>query len=249
MAQNYPSWLTGFPKGFKDDVMTAIEAKDHSRVVAVDADGTLWKNDLGEHFLQWLCGLVAGGPEEPILPPSVWKDYEKILKKDRTQAYGFAVQCMAGIEFADLLTWMDYVAATWKFYKPRMAALLNGLRDEGDMKVYIVSASNAWIIRRAMLYMDVEVDGVFGIETEMEDVPGTGLVLTDRLVQPVSCMAGKVEILDRHVGMPAIAIGDSLGDLEMLDAARWRLVVGHTDQGDNEMMKLAIMRGWNHRHF
>jgi phosphoserine phosphatase len=130
-----------------------------------------------------------------------------------------------------------------------MAGLLNGLREEGGMKVFIVTASNAWIIRRGMLYLDAEVDGVFGIETEMDEIPGVGLVLSDRLVQPVVCNQGKVDVLEKFVGPPAIAIGDSLGDREMLEAARWRLVVGHSGEKENEMMKLAKASGWNHHLF
>jgi phosphoserine phosphatase len=249
MVRSYPDWLDGFPMGFKNDVMDAVQATDHSRIVAVDADGTLWRKDLGEHFLQWLCGLVDGGPEPSILPASVWKDYLKLLKKDRAGAYGFAVQVMAGIEFADLVTWMDYVASTWRYYKPRMAALLNGLREEGGMKVYVVTASNAWLIRRGLLYLDADVDGVFGIETEMDSIPGIGLLLSDRLVQPIVCNRGKLEVLQTHAGSPAIAIGDSLIDVEMMEASRWRLVVGHAGEPESDLLKLAKKRGWNRHLF
>jgi len=89
------------------------------------------------------------------------------------------------------------------------------------------------------------VDGVFGIETELDDVPGKGLVVSDRLVLPVPCNGGKVEALDQAVGMASFAIGDSMGDHEMLDSARWRLVVGTRGDPENEMMRLARLRGWS----
>ncbi len=244
MPKTLPDWLQGFPKRFQNDVLEAMQAKDHSRIVAFDADKTLWKNDIGEFFLELLT-QTGDADEPPILEPKVWKDYGRLLKKDRVGAYGYAVQSLAGLEFADLSSWIDLVASKWPHYSPKMADLIDGMRDEGGLKVYVVSASCSWMTRRALLYMGVDVDGVFGIETELDDVPGKGLVVSDRLVQPVTCNSGKVEALDQVVGMASFAIGDSMGDHEMLDTARWRLVIGTRGEPENEMMRLARLRGWS----
>jgi phosphoserine phosphatase len=244
MNPTYPDWLQGFPKRFQADVMEAVQSKDHSRIVAFDADRTLWKNDIGEFFMELLT--QSEDPDDPpVLDPKVWTTYERMLKKDRNKAYGFAVQCMAGIEFADLSSWIDLVASKWPHYSPKMADLINGMREEGDLKVYVVSSSCTWIVRRALLYMGVDVDGAYGIETELDHVAGKGLVVSDRLVLPLTCNAGKVETLDANVGMASFAIGDSMGDNELLDAARWRLVVGTKGEPENDMMTLARQRGWS----
>ncbi len=244
MTRACPDWLNGFPKRFQDDVIEAIDAKDHSRIVAFGADNTLWKNSIGEFFLQVLT--QSEDPEDmPVLPPQYWSRYEEIAKDDRIAACGHAVQCMAGLEYGDVAAWVDLVASKWPHYSAKMADLINGMRDEGGLQVHVVSACNSWLLRRALFYMGVEVDGAYGIETEMDSIPGVGLVLSDRLVQPVTCNGGKVEVLDQHVGLPSFVIGNGLGDHELMDVARWRLVIGEKGCEDNEMMKLARERGWN----
>lgn len=246
MATDRPDWLSAFPRSVVDQVLPAIEAAQAGQrvIAAVDADGTLWRNDIGEHLLQWLCGCLPDSPEPALLPKKVWTEYEKRLKKDRGDAYAYAVTIMKGMPYLEMLYAVDYVASEWKYYKPSMAALMEGLSAAG-VEVYVVTASWETLIRHALLYAGIDAQGVFGIDVELDHVRGTGPVMTDRLVPPVTCNGGKVEVLQAHLGQgPDLAIGDSLGDREMLEAARWRFVVKHRKDADNAMAKLARERGW-----
>ena len=72
-----------------------------------------------------------------------------------------------------------------------------------------------------------------------------GGLLSDRVVSPVTCRQGKVEAIDQHIGCrPTLAVGDSMGDLEMLEYATQALIVGRTDQAGTEISALADARGW-----
>src|SRR5689334_12894594 len=60
-----------------------------------DADGTLWRDDIGEGFLKQLIqdkALVS--PEAKGI--DVWQRYEELVAKDKLTGYAWAVQIMEG---------------------------------------------------------------------------------------------------------------------------------------------------------
>jgi hypothetical protein len=69
-------------------------------------------------------------------------------------------------------------------------------------------------------------------------------VLTDRLRLPVTAGPGKVEWLTRRGVTPGFAAGNGELDLDMLEAARHRLVVAPPDGVENALVRHARTSGW-----
>lgn len=235
-----PQWLQPFSAPFRDALAAQLREPGTGRLACLDCDGTMWSEDLGEALLRWL----AAGEHLPYLgaAPSVddlWADYEARVHRNRADGYAWAVQCMAGLEEAQVRRWCHQLAVAWPTYRPAMVALAQGLQTAG-YEVWLVSASNRWIIEAGAPFLGVPAAHVLGVEVAVE----AGR-LTDRTVHPVTCNAGKVEAIRARLGrLPDLAIGDSLGDLEMLSAARLPLVVGRHDKPTAELLAVAAQRGW-----
>jgi len=238
-------FLTSFSPAVQTEVESGLAAARRSpRVVAaVDADGTLWRHDIGEHFLQWLSGRLPDSPETPLLPAETWDQYLALLEEDRCRAYGFAVEAMENLPLLELLYAVDYVTARWRHYRQRMALLLEFLRSQG-VEVVVVTATWETLVRHALLQMAIDAP-VLGIESGHRYVGGVGVVLDGRLEQPVTCMEGKVDALRKHLDCrPTLAIGDSLGDLRMMEDASHRIVVRHRRDPVNDLVRIARERRW-----
>jgi HAD superfamily phosphoserine phosphatase-like hydrolase len=226
---------------FSDDLRAAVEARllprPGRRVACFDADGTLWAEDIGEAFLRW---LVAGKVLRAVdCSRDVYRQYEERVAEERTAGYVWAVAAMAGLREEEVQLWARQLAAAWPTYRPAMAGLVRGLADHG-FEVWIVSASNDWLVKAAAPTLGFDPPRAIGIGVEVE----RGL-LTDRPVRPVPSEEGKVEVMSRRIGaMPEIACGDSLGDLAMLEAAAQPLVVARHDQPGSALLAIARERGW-----
>ncbi len=235
-----PAWLTPFSPAFQRAVAAQVAEPRADKLACFDADGTLWNEDIGEAFFRWLAagGLLPGlGAHRD--PSEVWEEYEARVKKNRTEGYGWAVQVMAGLTEADVHKWSRQMAIAWPNYRPAMVGLIRGLAEVG-YEVWLVSASNYWIIHASAPHVGVDPTRVLGIRVEVER--GN---LTHTLVHPVTCNAGKVEAIKKYMGRtPDLVVGDSMGDLEMLESAKLPLVVGRTDKQGAELLQVAAKRGW-----
>jgi phosphoserine phosphatase len=191
-------------------------------------------------LFRWL----AAGQLLPWLgtPPdvdTVWAEYEARVAKNRSEGYAWCVQCMAGLAESDLKRWCRQLAHAWPNYRPQMVELLKGLRGAG-YDVWMVSASNGWIIEASAGFVGCDAAHTLGIRVET-----AGGVLTDKVVSPVTCNMGKVDAIVKRLGRkPDLAFGDSMGDFEMLESARLPLVVGRHDKPNAELPKVAREKGW-----
>ncbi len=203
-----------------------------------DADGTIWAEDIGEGMLRWLAaGGLLPGTRAPWT--DVWAEYEARVREDRCAGYAWAVATMEGLREDDVMRWSRQFAAAWPNYRPQMVGLLQGLHGAG-VEVVVVTDTNRWLVEAAVERMGLPALRVLGIETRVRDG-----VLTGEVVQPVTCRAGKVEAIRLHLNrMPDLAVGDSVGDLEMLDASGCAVVVGRRSEPRSEMVRLARARGW-----
>ena len=242
MSQKAP-WLAPFSSAFQDAIQRQLagpQEGDLPKLACFDADGTLWNEDLGEALFRWLAAgraLPALGPKPD--PFEVWNEYESRVARNRAEGYGWAVQCMAGLPVSEVERWCGQLAYAWPTYRPAMVELIKGLRGAG-YDVWLVSASNAWVIEASAPFVGAEREHVLGMRVEVE-----AGVLTDRLVRPLTCNQGKVDAIVQRLGRtPDLAVGDSLGDLEMLASAKAGLVVGRLDKPHAELPKLAPSRGW-----
>lgn len=239
MTPKTPGWLEPFSRPVADAVLRVLDGAPGRRTACFDADGTLWSEDIGEASFRF---LLAGGAL-PALPgadaEAVYRDYEARVDADRATGYAWAVQCMAGVAEADVRRWSRQMAYAWPNYRPAMIGLLRGLADAG-VEVWVVSASSAWVVRAAVARYGVAPDRVIAMESVVRDG-----VLTDEMVRPLICLAGKVSAIDRYIGVrPDLAAGDSTGDLAMLQAAREPIVIGRNDQPDNALVREAQACGW-----
>jgi HAD superfamily phosphoserine phosphatase-like hydrolase len=120
-----------------------------------------------------------------------------------------------------------------------MLDLMKGLADAG-VEVWIVSASNHWVIAATGARVGLPVERTIAIRVDVED----GIV-TGRLVHPIPCEEGKVDAIDRWIGRrPDLAVGDGLGDLAMLESSALRLAVGRRVRKDAPLLRIARDRGW-----
>lgn len=233
------SWIDAFSSEFAATLRRGIEesAGDNRRVAAFDADGTLWDRDLGEAFMRWLIARrkllnVDYGID-------LYEDYERRVDEDRTAAYASAVQMMGGLSIDDVKAWSAALSYAWPNYRPRMNALVAGLKEEG-FECWIVSASNHWTIGEAARFAGFAPDMVYGIRTEVDNG-----VITDRLVHPVTCNQGKVDTILQLIGVtPVFAFGDSLGDYEMLCHAKYGMGVEQFGASKASFRKAAKEQGW-----
>jgi HAD superfamily phosphoserine phosphatase-like hydrolase len=232
-----PSFLRAFSSLFRRDILELLAAPGERRIACFDADGTLWSEDIGEAFLRWLLA----GPLEPLVvqEPRLYEIYEERVRKNLTEGYGWAVQLMAGLPEKDVQRWAKQHAAAWPNYRHAMIDLTRGLADAG-LEVWIVSASNHWVIAAAAARIGIDPSRTIAIRTEV--VKGK---LTDRLVAPIPCEGGKVKAIDKWIGQrPDLAVGDGLGDLAMLEVSTRPLVVGSRLAKNAPLVRRAQEHRW-----
>ena len=206
------------------------------RPVCFDADGTIWRGDVGEDLLRF---LVA----EDRLPAhrgqaDLYQRYERLHDVDPPAAYAFAVAAMAGLEETTLNAWCyafyarRFAGRLFPFTRPLIDAFLSV-----GYTVWLVSASPRWIVEAGAKALGVA--NVIAVDTELE----AGR-LTDRVLRPVPAGAGKVELLKRRGVTPVFAAGNGNLDLPMLEFAPARMVVAPWDDPGNNLVRAGVERGW-----
>lgn len=217
-------------------------SRSHGRVWVTDADGTLWREDIGEAFLRWLAdeGALVSQEAEGV---DVWASYEARVAEDKAAGYAWAVQVMAGMQEDELARRAEAFART--FVPTRafrgMRRLVDAAREAG-CEPWIVSASNQWIITAAAPLLGIDPARAVGVRLAVRSGR-----LTDEVLEPFTYRAGKVEAIRRFVGAePLLVSGDSEGDLEMLEAAEEAsLVIACPDASEPPpIVRHARERGW-----
>ena len=213
------------------------------QVAVFDADQTLWRDDVGEGFLKWLIAEKHLVKEAP--GGDAFAHYEALCLQSKTIGYAYAAQAMAGIPEAHLKT----LAATYfkdhfqQNVYPAQKALIARLQQAG-VEVWIVSASNQWIVDAGAPYLGVPLNRVVGIRLAVAD----GLI-TETIVPPVTYRQGKVDAIVKYIGQqPILVSGDSMTDYEMLVYAKaLRLVINPAERGaaGGNITNLAQDHHWN----
>ena len=212
------------------------------KVAVFDADRTLWKDDVGEAFLKWLIKheKLVNLPEG--LDP--YAHYEALCAQDKMVGYPYAAQLMAGLSEAEVrrLSATFFAEHFRQNVYPAQQVLIQKLQEAG-VDVWIVSASNQWLIEAAANYLGVPASRVVGIRLEVKDAR-----LTEQIIQPITFRAGKVAAIKKYIGQqPVLVAGDSMTDYEMLQyASGLRILINPRDKGvDNaNIYKLATKQGW-----
>lgn len=199
--------------------------------VVFDADGTLWRGDVGEDFLRWaLHERLFGGSYET---------YERLLAGSAARAYAYCVEVMAAQpealvseRCADFFT-RRFTGRIFSFVRP----LLSRLAAAG-CPVWVCSASPRWTVLPGALALGIPAEQVIGVTCAVHDGHLTGAV-----DQPVPVGPGKVTWLERRGVKPALAVGNGDFDLDMLAFAAHALVISPPDS-HNGLVGEAHRRGW-----
>ncbi len=205
--------------------------------VAFDADGTLWRGDVGEDLLRWLAaeGLLPAGPSRGI-----YAEYERRVAIDAAAGYAFAVELMAGLAEAALEGLCREFFA--RRFEGRLFPFTRPLLDElaaAGHEIWIVSASPVWIVAVGVEGLGVGLDRVIAVKAEI-----AAGQLTRRVEQPIPFGPGKVQQLESRGVRPALAVGNGEGDLPMLEYAGSALVVAPYGDDGNGLVRAANARGW-----
>jgi HAD superfamily phosphoserine phosphatase-like hydrolase len=199
------------------------------RFAVFDADHTLWNRDVGVQFQKWMARRrYFPRTAQPRLARA-WRRYRS-GKLSGLSMFKLAVTGMAGMQEARV---RELAARYWdrgfgsfegQIFRP-MKVLVRELQRRG-VDVYIVSASNPWLVAEGARRLGIDESHVIGMGVEVK-----GGRLTDRLTRPVPWEAGKVEAIRARIGAgrPVLVAGDSTGDLAMLGLTR-------REQGDVSMI-------------
>jgi HAD superfamily phosphoserine phosphatase-like hydrolase len=202
-------------------------------VAVFDADGTLWREDVGEAFLRH---LVAIGWVRLPDGQDPYEAYERAVARDKRTGYALAAQLQAGLLEVDVAAEADRFARSW--VPPRLVRAAQELRAacaDAGLRTVVVSASPAPIIRAAAPLAGIAEQAA--IEVRICAGRFTGEVL-----EPVTYAEGKVQAAARF-GPLIVACGDSLaGDLALLSAARIPAVVAPST--GSPLAAEALRRGW-----
>jgi phosphoserine phosphatase len=117
-----------------------------------------------------------------------------------------------------------------------MAALVDRLRQAG-VEIWAVSSTNKWVIAEGVRPLGISADRILAAETRVVD----GLLTSEILDVPTD--EGKAASLAR-VGLvhPDAAFGNSVHDLQMLEAARHAFPVNPTPA----LRAAAARNGWGY---
>ena len=218
-------------------LVEAVRACEPGGIAAFDADGTLWREDIGEAFLRHLVSLGWVRLPDGRDP---YEEYERRVDEDKRSGYVFAAQLQAGLAVMDVQSEADRFAREW--VPPRLVPQVNELRVlcEGQkLQTVIVSASPVSIVLAGAKVLRIPESRCAGIEVQVVDGR-----FTDKTIYPVTYAAGKVAALPaRGWSRPFLACGDSAqGDAPLLAAARIGVVVA--PPSGSPLSAMARERGW-----
>lgn len=207
-------------------------AREHAgQSVVFDADGTLWRGDVGEDFLRFAIhrGLFAAS----------YETYERLLSQSAPRAYAYCVEVMndqAEEELAQRCAAFfteRFTGKIFPFVRPLLARL-----EQAGCPVWICSASPRWAVLPGAAALGIPASQVIGVTC-----PVLAGRLTGAVDQPVPVGPGKVTWLERRQLAPALAVGNGDFDLDMLAFAQHALVISPPDSR-NHLVAEAQARGW-----
>jgi len=208
----------------------------HSGLVTFDADGVLWRGDVGDSFLLWQI-------ENHRLLPAVEREARQTFEAYRQGQFGdfkmavFCATCLRGLSEeavdADARAFFD------REFRPRIIpetrAWARRLQSAG-IDVWIVSGSHRWIVGAGARAVGIREECILPVAAEVRD----GLV-TSEVLLPVTYGEGKAQAIRHRLGRPPqLALGNTLADRFMLELAQLPIAI----EPDEGLSALAAERGW-----
>lgn len=214
-----------------NQLVERVVQEHRGQPVVFDADGTLWRGDVGEDFLRFAAHHrhVQGSFEV----------YERILAESPARAYAYCVEVMRGVEEATIAQLCSdffverFTGRIFSFVRPLLARL-----KEAGCSVWICSASPRWNVVPGARALGIPEQQVIGVTCPVEGGRLTGVV-----DDPVPAGPGKVTWLQRKGVQPALAFGNGDLDLDMLALAKHGVVISPPDS-QNGLVREGRSRGW-----
>jgi len=205
-------------------------------VAVFDADGTLWRGDVGEDLLRYLAAHrhLVGSNE------GVFARYQQLNEVNPVESYAFAVEVMAGLDATHLSRLCDdffaqrFLGRVFSWVRPTLEVLA-----QAQVQLWVCSASPRWAVEPGASALGIPGHQVIGVEAELRDGRLSPVVL-----RPISAGTGKVHWLTVRGVTPGLCVGNGDLDLDMLEHAPHRLVVAPFDGPENHLVAQARVRGW-----
>ncbi len=230
MLESHPVTREG-AYGAREDVDAALPP-----VAAFDWDETCIRGDISETWLTFLDEV----------DPGVLAAYEADCLVDRRRAYEqLAIDLVHGRTEEDV---RDAVEAAFRrgidegriAVRPAIRELVAAMTQRG-WEVWIVTASPTPVVQTVAAGYGIAPDRVLG----MTSPRGHDGRFLPSLVPPVTYREGKLDAFLEKTGRPpTFAAGDSEGDLWLLQAARYALVIDRGPRADAGLLRQAGASGW-----
>lgn len=216
-------------------------------IAAFDADGTLWSNDLGELYFEYLVSnnYLKDLPENPF-------EHYLYLKNEvkPETAYLWLAQVCKGVPQSKMREWSAICAkdAVGNTIFEGQKELVNYLQEKG-VQVYVVTASIKWAVEGGAALLNIPKDNVIGVTVKIDDNDR----LTDIQDGPVTFQKGKVTALLEKTNnkVPFFAAGNTMGDLHLINSASHVKVCVNSAPKESklfdteaELLAMASKEGW-----
>ncbi|HAT8640935.1 TPA: haloacid dehalogenase-like hydrolase [Legionella pneumophila] len=218
---------------------------------AIDADGTIWKWDIGIRFFEFQLehGLIK-------------IDYTRAKFLERKQSNSAAAFAdLASINAGKYPEELDSEIQSFLLDQQVLVfastiELIENLLSRG-IKVIVVSASIDRLVSLALSEINLNVE-IIG----MESIVGSNGRLTEAVRMPLPFGPGKrSRLLERFSVAPVFAMGNTVGDAAMIESAQFiKLAVSSIDddrdidsrvlyEKEQALREYAIRHGWLHHQF
>lgn len=215
-----------------------FDADGRGKAVAFDADGTLWRGDVGEDFLR----KAALEERYPAMKGrrGLFEEYERRVAADPASAYAFCVELLEGASEAEVRgDGQAFFDARFKGRIFQAAKTLTAALAKAGYDVWVVSASPHWQVVPGALALGIPEERVIAVSCAVTDG-----VLRLPVVQPVPCFEGKVRQLQSRGIRPVLALGNGELDLPMLAYAERAIAVAPHGEAGNALVREAQRRSW-----
>lgn len=203
-----------------------------------DADGTLWKEDIGFGFFYYQI------ENKWIEDESLKKKVNDLYNESPQNSCSLIVQLNKNIHIKQYRKWCkEYLKTNPVTVFSFQKKLISFLHNKG-VKNYVVTASPEWLVEEAIKHYELPIDKVIGFKTLIKNE-----LITDQLQYPLPIGSGKMSayLQKSNSIYPFFSSGNTLSDLDLLElASHFKLVVTSASKNekhfDSERILLSIAR-------
>lgn len=205
------------------------------KLAVFDCDGTLWRADSGEQFMNW---EIATG----VLPKTIADKLNARYELYRRGEVGEDDMCGEMVTVHEGIPMTELEAAATRFFEqviakgifPEMQVLTHKLIESG-CELWAISSTNDWVVREGVKRFGIPGDRVIAACAVLNDGHVTG-----RLQRMPSGEGKAVAVREVIRRTPDAAFGNSRWDVAMLALARQAYAINPNP----DLEQVALERGW-----